>query len=273
MDKVLNFHFRGGRLAYRRMGNGPAVLLAFHGIGQDNTCFEPFAQSLAQSFTIFSFDLFYHGHSSCVHGEAYTDIELLTKSYWKQLLTAFLHEHEIQRFSVAGFSMGGKFAIATAELFADQLEELWLLAPDGITISPWYQLATHTRLGRVIFRYFLKHLSVFRRVGHLLTSMRLLDRSALRFAESTLATPEQRVRVYRSWLGFRTLGVNMVSFSDLMNHRPVRIRLFLGYFDRVLPMHYMLPLTKRLHAYELHVFKTGHNRLVQKVAEEFLLFR
>lgn len=248
------------------MGNGPAVLLAFHGIGQDHTCFAPFGASLAERFTIYSLDLFYHGQSSGLFGDTYIDNEVLTKTYWKQLVTAFLDQHRISRFSVAGFSMGGKFALATAELFADQLDEVWLLAPDGITPSPWYQVATATRVGRSVFRYFLDHLSAFRSVGHFLVKAGIVDRSALRFAENTLATPEQRARVYRSWQCFRALGVAIDAWAELMNHKSVRVRIFLGYFDRILPRNYVSPLTKRLYAYELRVYKTGHNRLVEKVA-------
>jgi len=248
-------------LPYTQLATGPRVLLAFHGIGQDATCFQPLARALDGQFTVYAFDLFFHGRNTGVLPEG-----VLTKTHWQQLVRAFLTEKAIQTFSVAGFSMGGKFALATAESFADRLDELWLLAPDGITVSPYYTLATRTAAGRRLFGYFLDHMPLFHRVGQLLSRLHLVDRSALRFAESTLATPEQRRRVYLSWVGFRELKTDVGALAVLLNKETVRTRFFMGYFDRVLPLSFLTPLTRHLHHYEVTVLKTGHHRLIEKVA-------
>ncbi|GAA4408146.1 hypothetical protein GCM10023187_29610 [Nibrella viscosa] len=255
-----NYH-----LAYRQLGYGPAILLAFHGIGQNSACFLPLADTVGRQFTTYSFDLFFHGASPAP--DSATGEFVLTKTDWTRIVSEFLKEKNISRFSVIGFSMGGKFALATAEAFADRIDQLILLAPDGITVSPWYRLATGTAVGRRLFRYFLQHMLLFRRVGNTLAAVGLLDRSALRFAQRTLATAEQRERVYRSWVGFRKLGVRLDILASLLNHHPVRTRFILGYFDRVLPADFVKPLTRRLYTYELHMLKTGHHRLVEKAAD------
>lgn len=246
------------------LSSGPNVLLAFHGIGQDYACFEPLAAALDGQYTVYAFDLFFHGDNESAIGE-----ETLTKAAWKRLITDFLLQHGIDRFSVAGFSMGGKFALATAESFTDQLDELWLIAPDGITTSPFYTLATRTAVGRALFRYFLRHMPLFHRVGQILSRLKLVDRSTLRFAESTLSSPGQRERVYKSWTYFRDLRFNIDQLAQTLNQSSVQVRFFLGYFDRVLPKSFVHPLTRRLHAYEMRVLRTGHHRLIEKVAESF----
>lgn len=263
------FTFQGSRLAYQQFGKGPRVLLAFHGMGQRSNCFAPLERVLHDSFTIYSFDLFYHGASSCLFGDEYTEGEVLTKAYWQELITAFAIQQRIDSFSVAGFSLGGRFALTTTELFADRIDELWLFSPDGITISPWYWIAIHTRVGRWLFPYFLTHLASLHRAGLLLTKLGLLDRSLLRFAESTLSTPVQRQRVYRSWLSFRNMQVNLKRFGEQINKANVGVRFFMGYFDRVLPPSAMRPLTRHLQAYTIRVIKAGHNRLVERIAESW----
>lgn len=251
-----------------RWGNGPAVLLCFHGIGQDGRAFEPFDNTLTDRFTIYSFDLFYHGQTGALHDPLYQPNESLTPDHWAAVLTNFLSEHTIDRFSVAGFSMGGVFALATAQLFAPRLDQLWLLAPDGISTSAWYRFATGSGFGRGVFRYFLNHLPLLRNLSNGLVRLGWLDRSLVRFAQSTLATPEQRERVYRSWIAFQPLRPDLAPLASLLNEHSVRIRVFLGAFDRVLPREAVQPLLQQLNQYELMILPVGHNRLVESVARQ-----
>ncbi|MGV3559660.1 alpha/beta hydrolase [Larkinella arboricola] len=244
-----------------KLSDGPVPLLAFHGIGQDHRVFEPLARALEGRYAVYAFDLFFHGAQPVTIPDG-----VLTKQTYAHIIRAFLHKHQIERFALIGYSMGGRFALATAEAFPEQTDELILLAPDGITVSPWYKLATGSGLGRWLFRYFLKHMSLFHRLGQFLISLRLINRSVLRFAETTLATTEQRELVYNAWIGFRHLRFNLQKLSGIFNQRFMRIRFFAGHFDQVLPVSLLTPLTRRLQSYELTVLKTGHNRLIEKVA-------
>ena len=154
-DDVLFFNHEGNRLAYYKVGYGPATLVAFHGFGQSGRVFQPLDETIGHRFTVFAVDLFFHGNSQ------YTSRQLLTKTDWQRLIGAFLDGQGVDRFSLMGFSLGGRFALATAEAFASQLDQLILIAPDGVTRTSWYWAATTTRLGRWLFRHGLRHLSVF----------------------------------------------------------------------------------------------------------------
>ncbi|WP_234736257.1 alpha/beta hydrolase [Tellurirhabdus bombi] len=245
-----------------KLSDGPVPLLAFHGIGQDHRAFKPLAQELAGRYAIYAFDLFFHGAQTSKIADG-----VLTKQAYRQIIQSFLQDYQIEQFSVIGFSMGGRFALATAEAFPDQTNELILLAPDGITISPWYTLATSTLSGRRVFRYFLNHMPLLHRVGQFFLSLGVINRSALKFAENTLATTEQRELVYNSWVYFREMQFNHRKLSTTFNQRSMRLRFYAGYFDQILPVSFLFPLTRHLHAYELTVLKTGHNRLIEKVAK------
>ncbi len=254
------FAVEQSRLAYRVFGNGPAVLLAFHGFGQNGAVFTPFATEGNEPFTVFAFDHF-------LHGSQFSGNALLTKTDWQGFISAFLQAQGIDRFSVVGFSLGGRFALTLVEAFADRLDQLWLIAPDGITRSFWYELATSTAAGRALFRFALRHLSWLNGFGHALVRLGLLNRTAMRFAEISLGTPQQRTLVYQTWTQFRRIRPDLALISNLLNDRPVRVRFFTGEFDRIVPGYYILPLTKQLRHYELNVLKTGHNRLIELVAE------
>lgn len=259
--------FKNTAMHYHQWGNGPVALLCFHGIGQDGRAFAPFGNALDSRFTIYSFDLFYHGQTACLHGDAYAQNERLTPDNWTAILTAFLDEKNICRFSVAGFSMGGVFALATVQAFAGRVDELWLLAPDGITTNAWYRFATGSGFGRAVFRFFLDRLPLLRHVSNGLVKAGLLDRSLVRFAQSTLATPDQRERVYRSWVAFRPLRLPLQTLAHTLNAHPIRIRVFLGTFDRVLPPEAVQPLFLVLPTAQEVLLPVGHNRLIEVVSQ------
>ncbi|MVM32245.1 alpha/beta fold hydrolase [Spirosoma sp. HMF4905] len=262
--KVQTFQCEGNLIAYQKFGNGQAIILAFHGFGQSSEVFAPLETTLGNQFTIFAMDLFFHGNSQ------YVGDQLLTKSAWQGFIAVFLREQRIDRFSLMGFSLGGRFALATVEAFADRLDQLLLLAPDGITRSAWYWVATGSGLGRRLFRYVLEHLSMLNALGHTLTQLGLLNRTVMRFAEISLGTYEQRELVYKSWTQFRLIHPNLKAISKLLNDHSVQVRFFTGAFDRIVPGTYILPLTKQLRHFELTVLKTGHNHLIELASEKLV---
>ncbi|WP_460976712.1 alpha/beta fold hydrolase [Spirosoma knui] len=255
------FEFEGGRLAYRTYGKGPATLLAFHGFGQDSQVFAPVEKSVGTLFTIYAVDLFFHGAST------YSDPELLTKSSWQRLIEAFLRHLGVDQFGTIGFSLGGRFALATAEVFPDRVDQLILIAPDGITPNFWYRLATGSSLGRTLFRYVLRHLSVLSYVGVGLTRLGLLNRTVMRFAELSLGTSRQRDLVYLSWTQFRRIKPDLSAISTSLTKRSVSVRFFVGAFDRIIPPQYILPLSSRLRRVDVTILRTGHNHLIEMAAE------
>lgn len=258
---VHDFQFGNHQLAYRKFGNGPAILLAFHGFGQSSQALKPLEKPLGNQFTIYAIDLFFHGNSHYGAGQ------LLTKTSWQALLKAFLQTQHIKRFSILGFSLGGRMVLGAVEAFTDRIDQLILIAPDGITRNFWYQLATGSNMGRWLFRSAMNHLSMLNGIGYTLTQLGLLNRTIMRFAELSLATPQQRDLVYTSWTQFRLIYPNLERISELLNQNAVRVQFFIGKFDRIIPGHYILPFSEKLHRYELTVLQTGHNHLIELAGE------
>ena len=254
--RVQKFSFDGNVLAYRKLGAGPAILVAFHGFGQSSAVFQPLERLLTSQFTIFAIDLFFHG------GSEYNKNKPLTKPHWYRLMDAFLRAQGITRFSLIGFSLGGRFALATVEAFAERIDQLFLVAPDGITQNFWYRLATKTRLGRKLFWYVIQHLPLLLLMGHTLVKAGLLERGLMRFAELSLGTSNQRTLAYQSWTQFRQIQPNLVAIANLVNSIPIRIHLLTGVFDPIVPGPYVLPLTDKLRQYEWTNLEARHNQLI-----------
>jgi len=244
-------------LAYRKSGYGNKALLLFHGFGQHHQAFAALTDTLAPYFTLYAFDLFFHGSSKWNEGE-----QPLEKEMWKEILRQFLEEHHIEKFSVLGFSMGGKFALASLELFPHQIEQIILLAPDGVKTSFWYSLATYPLVLRKFFKSMILKPGRLHAVTTVLHTLHLIDHGMLRFAESQMATQEKRERVYYSWVVFRHLQVDIRQIAELINASSIQLLMIVGKHDKIITARNMNHLLGLVPNHKLELLDTGHNGVI-----------
>lgn len=247
---------RTPELFYTKLGNGKEILLLFHGFGQDNTAFTPLAQSLSHRYTCYIFDLYFHGKSTWAHDE-----QPLEKKEWRAILQQFLLENQIDSFSLLGYSMGGKFVLATLEAYADRIHKVFLLAPDGVKTSFWYNLATYPIVLRKVFKSMINHPERFLSISKTLNRIGVVDKGVLRFAEHQMNTIEKRQRVYYSWVVFRKLKFNTRALAARINQYTIPVTIIVGKYDKVITPASMNSFVKLLHEPRLIVIETGHNFL------------
>ena len=239
---------------YIQTGNRP--LLMFHGYGQDASVFN--------GIEGYSIDLFFHGKS--VWNKDETPIE---KSEWKEIIGKFLDDHRIDQFSVLGFSMGGKFAIATLEAFPDRVKEIILLAPDGIKTSFWYSLATYPFAFRNLFKSTISNHKRFLRIATSAKKLGLIDKGVLRFVETQMDSEEKRKRVYYSWVVFRHLKFDIDKIAKIINDRDIKLTLLVGRYDKIITAKNMKGLTSRIGNLKFEILDAGHTSLINK-AKDYL---
>ncbi len=256
------FDFKHARLYFTKVGNGKENLLLFHGFGQDHQAFKKLEGQLQEQYTIYAFDIFFHGQSQWNNGE-----QPLQKPFWKDLLTEFLTQHKIKSFSLLGFSMGGKFALASLEAFPEKTEHIILLAPDGIKTNFWYSLATYPTAFRHLFKSMINHPKRFKAVESFAVSVGLIDKGILRFAESQMDTPEKRERVYFAWVVFRHLKFEMKYIAKIINLNKVKITMIVGKYDKIITPKNMYRLLKELDDHKLEILETGHNGVIEESAK------
>ncbi len=114
----------GHRLRYWESGSG-APLLLLHGLGNSALVWHKCMSALARKFRVFALDLPGHGLSDMPRvryglGDA------------ARLAVAFMAGHGVDRFHVAGNSMGGNIATELALEHADRLGGVVLVDPAGL---------------------------------------------------------------------------------------------------------------------------------------------
>ncbi|WP_347158003.1 alpha/beta fold hydrolase [Pontibacter chitinilyticus] len=250
------------KLHYRVFGHGHRVLLAFHGYGQSSMYYQAMEKALGSDYTIYAFDLFFHGRS-----QLHKSNMPLTKNFLAGFMAHFLEKNALERFSIMAFSMGGKFALTLVELMPERIDELFLIAPDGIKTSFWYNIATYPGWLQQLFkRTVLKPKAFFRLLG-LLDKYNLVHKSMLRFAHYQMDSTPKRLRIYRSWIGFRDLNFDIRLIVANLNKYKVPLTMFLGEFDQIISARQVGAFVEALDQGELVLLKAGHTYLLQEVAD------
>jgi pimeloyl-ACP methyl ester carboxylesterase len=245
-------------LHYQKIGNGTKILLAFHGMGQDFSCFLQFAETFENQYTTYLFDLPFHGKNEG------SENRMITKEVWTIFMTDFLQKSQIEAFSIIAFSMGGRFALATVEAFAERIQQLFLLAPDGVSEDPVYTLATRFGFSRKIFYSVLKHNHKLYAPAEMLVKVGLVHKSVLKFAKMMVDTPQKQKQLYQAWVGFYQLRFDIKKIADVINQQQIDVQIFMGKYDKVMPIHKVLPLSKHIKPSQFVILEATHGRLVDK---------
>ena len=256
------FEYKKAILHFSKYGQGSKILLCFHGYGQSNTDMNVLQEALKEKYTIYTFDLFYHGESFWHQKE-----KPLTKLFWFELINAFLATYKIQRFSLAGFSMGAKFVLPIVESFSERIDKLLLIAPDGITINVWYRIATSFNWTRALLRSLVVKPDWYLRMIKMLIFFKLAPTSVINLANSKMVTRRQRRRVYYSWVVFRVLRINSKDIANLINKYNIQLMVFLGSRDKLITEISVRPLLRHTTNYQKIILKAGHTNLLQSVAD------
>lgn len=250
------------KLHYRVIGHGDRALLAFHGYGQSSAYYQAMERALGSDYTIYAFDLFFHG-GSILHKSNMP----LTKPYLNEFIAHFLEKYNIERFSLMGFSMGGKFALTLVETMPERIEELFLIAPDGIKTSFWYNIATYPGWLQQLFKRTVLKPDLFFGLLRMLDKYNMVHKSLIRFAHYQMDSTPKRLRVYRSWIGFRELNFDIRHIVELLNKYKIPVIMFLGEYDQIISPKRVGVFVKALDQGELVLLKTGHSNLLSDVAD------
>jgi pimeloyl-ACP methyl ester carboxylesterase len=256
-DKFI--HYNNSSLHYAVSGSGPKNMLIFHGFGQDMNVFEYLSSHLARHYTFYVFDLYFHGRSTWRDEE-----QTLEKDDWKKIVQLLLLENKIESFALAGFSLGGKFVLATFEAYPQLTKEIFLIAPDGIKTSFWYSMATYPTLLRNFFKSMILHPQRFISIARFLNKTRLVDHGLIRFAEYQMNSEEKRRRVYYSWVVFRHLTFNLDSIAQLMNQHRVKLTMIVGKYDKVITPGNMSHFLHKVNDHKLEILESGHTGLINQ---------
>lgn len=215
---------------YERYGRGSRLLFCLHGYGERGSDFQALAAALSNAYTVICPDLPLHGQTQWT-SESFElpDLHLVFSEIASTEGLIF------KPFALAGYSMGGRLALAYAEQYAGQIKSLMLIAPDGLKLNFWYWLSTQTRLGNHLFRITMKSARWFMTGMKLAKKTGLLNESVYKFSNRFLEDPHQRQHLYQRWTLFRHFRPGLKEIPSILAANGIHALLAFGKFDRIIP--------------------------------------
>jgi len=249
-------------LSYITIGNGKKPAIAFHGFGQDSSYYKCFGQALGKEYTIYSFDLPYHGNDDTEKTENPVDRNML-----RTFFQDFIESKKILQFTNIGFSIGAKISLVLLELFPEKTERIILMAPDGFRTNIWYKLATGSRPTRSLFKYIIYNPDFFFRFSDAMVSLKLIHPGISRFARSQMNSSQKREKVYYTWMFFRKLRFPKNRILATLAEYKIPISIFLGNDDKIIqPEQFRFMSDDQRVDCKMLILDAGHNHLIEKTA-------
>jgi pimeloyl-ACP methyl ester carboxylesterase len=263
--------YKSSQINYYRFGGGPKPVCCFHGYGEDGLIYSFLEKFAGDQYCFYAFDLPFHGQTDWKEGLLFTHKDL------QQIIDGMLLQNDSQRptvngqLSLLGFSLGGRIALSLYQSNPAMVGKMLLLAPDGLTMNPWYWFATQTSLGNRVFSFTLKHPGWFFGFLRLLNKLRLVNPSVFKFVNHYIGDSEVRSLLYSRWTSLRKLKPNLARIKTFIHQHSTAVRLIYGEHDRII-------LPKRGEKFRegienhcrLRVIKAGHQVLHEKHADEII---
>lgn len=243
-------------LTYHSFGKGPEILLCFSGFGRSAKEFDMWSKTLGTRYTLITID-----HVTEWQSENRSTPPAISKAKWIAAVNDLLNELNAKRFSVLGYSLGGRVAIWTTALFLDRIDTVYLLAPDGLNMSGWYNFSVKTWLGRQLLSHYRYRPGLVKAIGNFGLKVGLISEKQHRLFSYNADSDPLRSHLFTQWLAYRTMELNIETWlKDLRLHR-IQLVLVMGQFDGIIPAKWGAKIARSYKEVDFHTISTGHNLL------------
>jgi len=267
----LQILYKNSVISYFRYGTGEKLVFCFHGYGEDATSFSFLERYDDGEFTFFAIDLPFHGRTEWKERLSFTAEDLQQIINKIPELKKPENENRNKKFTLLGFSLGGRVALSFYQTMPDQFETLILMAPDGLKENFWYWLSTQTWIGSKLFALTLKRpgwlfgfLKIFNWLG-------LVNTSIFKFVNYYIGDKEARWLLYQRWMSLRKLKPDISLIKHFITINETRVRLLYGKHDRIILPARGEKLQKGIEQQcKLIIINSGHQVLHEKYAKEII---
>lgn len=262
--ELLRFNYKNSVIGYYRFGIGPKPVICFHGYGEEAAIFGFLANCAGNQYTFYSIDLPFHGKTDWNDGLTFTAKNL------QQIVEQIIGDHH-PKFSLLGFSLGGRIALSLYQTIPEKIEKIILLAPDGLKVNSWYWLATQTWLGNKFFAFTMKKPHWFLGFLKLLNKLKLINASIFKFVNYYIGDAEVRRLLYTRWTTLRKLKPHLQKIKNLISSTKTPVRLVYGKHDRIILSSVGEKFRKGIEDHcTLTVIHSGHQVLHEKHSDEIV---
>lgn len=256
--------YKNSSISYYRLGTGPKPVVCFHGYGEAAPNFGFLADHTDNQYSIYAIDLPYHGKTEWKEGLDFKPSDLI------QIVSQIINGHN-QKFSIMGFSLGGRMALRLYEEDPGKIEKLILLAPDGLKLNFWYWLATQTWPGNKFFAFTMKKPGWFFGFLKWLNRLGFVNASIFKFVNYYIGDAAVRQSLYTRWTALRKIKPHLAVIKQFIVSNKTPVRLLYGKHDRIILSSVGEKFRKGIEPHcSITIIEAGHQVLHEKHVKEIM---
>lgn len=214
----------GGRIFWRKWGEGEHLLICFHGFADSGARFESLAASLPSSFTLVAPDLPWHGKSEW-------NSEKLLPADLKELVHTICSTNGFEKACLLGHSWGGRLLACSLSVLEPLISKAWIVAPGGFVSGLYWGMENSPDFFRNRLISFAEtNIDRFMQIMEILGRVGLFNGAALRYLIASLEKSNHSRQLFPVWK-------NLVHFKlspSPLRHLNVPVFFLLGERDTLL---------------------------------------
>lgn len=250
----LSLTYQKSTISYLKIGQGKSLLIALHGFGEKAASFIPICPALAQAFTVIAIDLPFHGQTQWRQEE-------FTLQDFIHIFQAILEQEQQSHFSLLGYSFGGRIAMSILPHLAPQIEQLFLIAPDGLNTKVLSTMMLVPVPIRQALRQRLVESGKLRQWLLLQSKKESLPVYVRKFIRHQLNSPERIEIAFQCWISANHFPLTLSKVKKYLQQHQTPTHLYLGKRDKIIPVKTGLLLAQNLANVHAYLLDTGHRML------------
>lgn len=246
---------------YYKFGNGPKDILCFHGYGMHGRQFKVLEESLADKYTFYGFDLFFHEGTKLIDQSVSTVKKGISKKQLAALFLDFCEKNNIGQFSIMAYSMGSYFATSLIEEIPERISELFIAAPSSFKPGRVLNFLSTNKIGNKLLEKLALSNNGMTNLLSLLRKCGVVDQEAHDILFKEIGTAELRFSFYACTSYLRFLKLDSQKFIDNLNEYQIKSIFVFGEKDKSYPAKIGESIIPRITFGRQIVINEGHNMI------------
>ncbi len=223
--------YKQSTIAYHVYGHGGKPVFCLHGFSLSGEAYEDLGKYCPSDKIMFALDF-------PLHGQTVWKEERLTADDLFQIFGLIVGQElgaSLDRFILMGHSMGGRIALYMYQCFADKVDKLILMAPDGLKQLFGHRFMFKTKLGPKVFRRMSNSSKLIMSLANFARKIRLINRSVHNLIKSSYEDETTARLVFERLMVTHDFYPDTTTIKKEINQYKTPVYLFFGKYDSIVP--------------------------------------
>ncbi|SES09669.1 alpha/beta fold hydrolase [Pedobacter rhizosphaerae] len=253
------------KLHYYQYGTGPEVMLAFHGFGMKGTQFSVLEPAFTQKYTIYSFDLFFHGQT-VLHDSSLSVVRKgLSSEEFSSYILEFITQMKLKKISLLSYSIGSLLAFSLIKNIPEYINKAFFIAPDGIKPNKLLQFGSRNKLVNRVFHKLVYRPKTVQFILDKLLRYKYIDQSIHEILLGEFISEQTRLTCYNAITFYAKLNFKQDQLAEILNRHEIESFFYFGTGDKLFPPSIGHHFAKKLKKSSLQVLDADHNLVTPKL--------